>query len=134
MTSNNRPSNNTLPSSLLPSEDTIQAQAVKIFRLKYPRLLKRLFHIPNGGKRSKREAAKFKILGVLPGVCDLFLAVPVRGKGGLFIEVKDHKGVLSKEQKDFIADLSGDYLITVARSSTEILDAIDRYLKGDFLT
>lgn len=35
-----------------------------------------LFHVPNGGKRSKVEAARFKAMGVQAGVPDLFLPVP----------------------------------------------------------
>lgn len=35
-----------------------------------------IFHIPNGGRRDKREAASLKRQGVKPGVPDLF--VPTR--------------------------------------------------------
>jgi hypothetical protein len=31
------------------------------------------FHIPNGGKRGIREAANFKLMGVLPGIPDLWM-------------------------------------------------------------
>lgn len=57
------------------------------------------FHVPNGGKRSKREAAKFVAMGVRAGVHDL---VVLLDKGvTVFIEVKVGKGVLSKSQEKF---------------------------------
>lgn len=40
--------------------------------------LRLLFHIPNGGKRSKTEAARFRAAGVRSGVPDLFFAVRAR--------------------------------------------------------
>jgi len=39
---------------------------------KFPEL-SLIFHIPNGGKRNAREAARFKRMGVKAGVPDLFL-------------------------------------------------------------
>ena len=47
-----------------------------------------MFHIPNGGKRTKIEASRLKAMGVLPAVPDLFLALPLGGYHGMFIEVK----------------------------------------------
>ncbi len=53
------------------------------------------WHVPNGGYRHTREAAKFKRMGVLAGVPDLFLAMPrywpkenSLTAHGLFIEMK----------------------------------------------
>ena len=67
----------------------------------YPEL-KWLYHIPNGGKRGKAEAARLKRMGVKAGVSDLFLPVPRGGYHGLYIEMKAKGGRLSKEQKEFI--------------------------------
>ncbi|HEV2917589.1 MAG TPA: VRR-NUC domain-containing protein [Candidatus Babeliales bacterium] len=47
-----------------------------------------LIAIPNGGKRTRWEGARQKKLGLLPGVSDLFLAIPSRGFGGFWIEMK----------------------------------------------
>jgi hypothetical protein len=47
-----------------------------------------LFAIPNGGLRSKSEAARLKSLGVKAGVSDLFLPLPRCGSPGLWIEMK----------------------------------------------
>ena len=72
---------------------------------KHPEL-KLLFHIPNGGHRSKAEAGRFYAEGVKAGVPDLCLPV-ARGKyHGLYIEMKRTKrSTVSKEQKDWISAL-----------------------------
>lgn len=54
--------------------------------------LKYLFHIPNGGHRSKVAAARLKRAGVKKGVPDLFLPYPLKGYHGLFIEMKKLSG------------------------------------------
>lgn len=57
----------------------------------------RIFAIPNGGLRGKREAMKLKCEGVSAGVPDLYIP-----QWRLWIEMKRAKGgVLSKEQKDW---------------------------------
>ena len=54
-----------------------------------------IFHIPNGGKRSPAEGAKFKAMGVVAGVPDLFIP-----SLSLWIEMKKEiGGIVSKEQK-----------------------------------
>lgn len=47
-----------------------------------------LFHIPNGGKRGKTEAARMKGIGVRAGVHDYHLPVPRGPFIGLWIEMK----------------------------------------------
>lgn len=70
----------------------------------YPELTM-LFHIPNGGKRSKAEAARFKAAGVKSGVPDLFLPIP-RGKyHGLFIEMKMKPNKTTQNQLHWIFNL-----------------------------
>ncbi len=61
----------------------------------------RIFHIPNGGHRNKATAGKLKAEGVSAGVPDLFIP-SLR----LFIEMKDLKGVVSKEQKNWLTYLA----------------------------
>ena len=64
-----------------------------------------LIHIPNGGARNPREAARFKKMGVKAGVSDLFLAAckPTGPLGfhdrlGLWIEMKAKGKYRSKSQ------------------------------------
>ena len=64
-------------------------------------------HSPNGGYREIAEAAKFKRLGVSAGFPDIFIPVPRKGCGGLFIELKRVSGGrLSEAQRGW-----GDLLI-----------------------
>ena len=72
----------------------------------YPELA-RMFHIPNGGKRDRKEAARLKAEGVKPGVPDVFLPVPRGGYHGLWIELKVDGGKPSKEQRDWLEYLNG---------------------------
>lgn len=113
------------------SEDDLQRACVKWVQLYHPQLweAKRLFHIPNGGKRDAREAAKFKELGVQAGVSDLLLTIP-RGKwNGMFIELKVGNNGLSQHQKVFIAAHEKDYYTAIVRSLDEFIREIENYLK-----
>lgn len=91
-----------------------------------------LFHIPNGGKRSKAEAARFKAEGVVSGVPDLCLPVARTGWHGLFVEMKAPKGVLSDAQKEWGESLLAEgYAVRVCRSSSDAIETIISYLKGE---
>lgn len=70
------------------SEDRIQAECFKWFWNAFPEYRRLMFHIPNGGKRTKREAARFKAIGVVPAIPDLFFSYPSRGCHGMYIEMK----------------------------------------------
>ena len=61
-----------------------------------------LFHVPNGGKRSIAEAARFRRMGVKAGVPDLVLPVARGQYHGLYIELKAHGGTASPNQKIWI--------------------------------
>ena len=66
---------------------------------KYPEL-RLLMHIPNGGKRTKAEAAIMHATGVKSGVPDLLLPVARQGFHGLWIEMKRQtNGVVTLNQK-----------------------------------
>lgn len=83
-------------------EDRICAAACQRFELQYPIEFKLLFHIPNGGKRSKAQAGIFKAMGVKPGVSDYFYMQPRGGFHGLWLEVKTSTGDLSRDQRLFL--------------------------------
>ena len=92
----------------------------------------RIFHVPNGGWRGAISGAKMQAAGVRPGVPDLCLPLmrvcPVTGQvyGGLYIEMKkQRKGVVSKEQKDWIAYLRGaGYVVFVCKGCDHACDAL----------
>lgn len=84
----------------LPSEDQEQSWLAAWFRNTYPDL--RMFAIPNGGLRTKTQAAIFKATGVCSGVPDLMVPVPRGGYNGLFVEMKTQDGGrVDKEQKEW---------------------------------
>lgn len=53
----------------------------------YP-VLRWAFHSPNGGRRSKAEAGKFKAMGVRKGVVDIICPFPSGCAAGLALELK----------------------------------------------
>lgn len=96
---------------------------------KFPEL-SLIFHIPNGGKRNAREAARFKQMGVKAGVPDLFLPVPRGGCHGLFIELKAPRGRLSDYQRGWIESLKASgYAVSVCYGCDEARRDILRYLE-----
>jgi hypothetical protein len=83
----------------------------------------RFHHVPNGGLRSKREAARFKLMGVKPGVSDLVISMP-EGRTG-YMEVKSPKGRLTEEQENFLAAMAANGNLTaVVRSLDEAADVL----------
>lgn len=72
---------------------------------KFPEL-ELLYHIPNGGKRNKAEAARFKAMGVKSGVPDLHLPVARGGYHSLYIELKAANGRVSENQSEWLAALN----------------------------
>jgi hypothetical protein len=82
----------------------------------------RIFAIPNGGKRSKREALRLLVEGVSPGVPDLYIPA-----FSIWIEFKRQKGgVVSAEQKDWHEYLRGiGHTVIVARGDADARAQID---------
>lgn len=77
-------------------ESKMQQAFIKWCRYQYPQHL--VYAIPNGGVRSKIEAAIMKGEGVRKGIPDTFIAVPRAGYGGLYIEMKVLPNVPGPEQ------------------------------------
>lgn len=94
--------------------------------------IERLYHTPNGGKRSKAEAGKFKALGVSAGVPDLCWPVRSGGWPGLHIEMKRAQGGrLSQEQRDWVSFLAGEgYAVAVAHGADAAIKLIQDYANG----
>lgn len=92
----------------LKEEEIAQINAIAWFKYNYPEHAQDIHHFANERKLEKQGgkeyyyASKLKRMGVTKGVSDIFLAVPVDGYHGLWIEVKVGKGRLSKEQKEFL--------------------------------
>ena len=118
--------------ALGPTEDQIQIQIIKECALLVYRgiaLSEIIRHIPNGGKRSKAEAGKFKAMGVLSGTPDLHIPVARDGFSSLYIELKDKDGVTSPRQKiqiEILRKLGNKVL--VCRTVEQAMTAIKTYL------
>jgi hypothetical protein len=94
-----------------------------------------IFHIPNGGKRNALEAARFKRMGVRPGVSDLFLPVPIRTYHGMFVELKADKNKETDTQKEFAKMVYGfGYYVGTYWAWEEAAADIVGYLKAGELT
>lgn len=128
-----------------PTEDVEQAhlfQWAVWAEAEFPEL-KWMHHIPNGGKRSKSEAGRFRGMGVKAGVPDIFLPVRMMrydfGKGlsygGLYIELKRAEGGrVTKEQDAWILGLREQgYACEVCHGWEAARAVIEAYLKGTYI-
>lgn len=76
---------------------------VNWFHHQFPELAEDFHHFANERRCSIQQGRLLKRMGVKKGVADFFLALPINGKAGLWIELKVGKNKLSKEQKEFLA-------------------------------
>lgn len=92
-------------------------------------LLKRIYHIPNGGQRHIRVAQKLKAEGVRAGVLDYCLPVPVGGYHGLYLELKrvNEKPTSEQYQEIRMLEESG-YFVKWAQGYLEAIRAISDYI------
>lgn len=112
-------------------ESTLQRQCVAWFRTLYPRHATMLFAVPNGGGRSRTEAAIMKAEGVTAGVADLILLESRGGYGCLCIEMKtgDKASRQSASQKSWqkaTENAGNKYAVT--RSFDEFRDVVSKYM------
>lgn len=117
---------------MIPTEEEEQKVVISWCRLQETRWpeLRLIHHVPNGGKRSKSEAAVFRAMGVLSGVSDLFLPVPRAGFHGMYIELKALDGKVSKEQKGFLAAvIEQGYFGCVCWGAEDAIEVISRYMR-----
>lgn len=119
---------------IIPTEDEEQAYIVswaKINESRYPEL-KLLYHIPNEGKRSGREGARMKSIGLRRGVSDLCLPIARGIYHGLYIELKSLDGKLTKEQNEFLAAVREQgYCGFACYGGESAVKAIEQYLELD---
>ena len=112
-------------------ESDLQKECIRWFRATYPQHALRLWAVPNAARRNVVTASILKSEGMLSGVCDILFTVP-RGKwAGMMIEMKYDKGVLSENQKAFIAAHKDDYKCVVCRSLEEFKKEVTEYEKSN---
>lgn len=113
-------------------EHNLQAAEVRYIRGVYPDLEGVFFAVPNGGKRTYRQASWLKEEGMKPGVSDMLLLKSTSQYGFLCIENKTQKGRQKPEQKVFQFEVErhgGKYIIV--RSIDDFIQAIDNYLNEE---
>lgn len=119
-------------------EHNIQCACVRWFNLQYPQYRGLLFACPNGGNRNLVTAAKLKAEGVVAGVADLILLVPLVIDvpkeivifHGFCIELKTKQGRQSPEQKEWQSKVEAHgYKYAVCRSLEEFIKQINDYLQ-----
>ena len=118
---------------MIPTEEEEQIALfswAKLAEGRFP-VLRWLHHIPNGGKRSKSEAARFRAAGVKAGVSDVFLPCARGGYHGLYIEMKALDGRPSEEQKKFAEAVRAEgFLAVLCYGAEQAEKTIIDYLTG----
>lgn len=110
-------------------EDDLQIAVVNQLFYGYRKYI--WFHVPNGGKRNAREAARFKRMGVMAGVADIIVQEPKGGYPGLNIELKNKGGRLSEKQIEYLNKATErGYLCAVVYSFDACMKLIKDYLNG----
>lgn len=115
-------------------EHHLQSACVQWFSIQYPLLRGRLFAVPNGGGRSKTEAARLKAEGVVAGVSDLILLKSNRQHGALLIEMKttapDSRQSQRQQWWQQLVTADGEYKYIVCRSLQQFIDEVRQYLSN----
>lgn len=120
----------TMPAPTEQQEQEIVVRWARAMRDVYPQLVW-LFHVPNGGARDIATATMLQRAGVVPGVPDMFLPVPMNGRHGLWLELKraDRSNSTSAAQKIWLDYLrSAGYEAVVCYGADEAIAAVERYL------
>jgi hypothetical protein len=103
---------------------------VNWFKHHYPELDEDFHHFANERRCTPQEGRMLKIMGVKKGVADFFLALPLNGKAGLWIELKVGTNKPTKEQQSFLARKAQRGYEAVCVWGTEAArEAIKVYLK-----
>jgi hypothetical protein len=111
------------------TESNEQIAAMDWLRAQYPQIALHTLHIGNERKVSYYAGYIMKRMGVLKGASDLFMAWPVAGYHGLFIEVKSKIGKPSAEQKAFIKRMVDvGYCARVCYGAEDVIRTIKEYL------
>lgn len=111
------------------SEDALQIKCAEfakkaLYLAGEPQLF---YHCPNGGRRSRREAARFKAMGVLSGVSDCFLPLKSEEYCGLYIELKKAGETTSPEQKDFMNSVVKEGYLAIVVNDLETFKNVFTY-------
>ena len=115
------------------TESNEQIAAMDWLRAQHPKIALHTLHIGNERKATYYAGYIMKRMGVLKGASDLFMAWPLGGFHGLFIEVKSKVGRPSQEQKEFIERMNSvGYMARVCYGADEVINTMKAYLSQKF--
>ena len=111
------------------AEYVLQVQCVSWFWLQYPGKL--IWHTKNDGAKNIRQASRDKAMGIRAGVPDLFIAEPVHGYHGLFVELKVKPNKPTEKQERMIDWLRlRGFRVKVSYSFEEFCEAVKDYFNN----
>ena len=114
----------------LQPEQIEHINVVNWFNYQFPEFENDLHHFANERKCSIQQGRTLKRMGVKKGVADFFLAIPHKGKSGLWVELKVGKNKVTKEQEAFLNQKSiRGYSVSIALGFEAAKNAIMEYLK-----
>ena len=114
----------------LGKEDHLQHAVMEYLRVQYPNSL--AIHVPNEGKRSPFAQFKFKYLGGMQGIPDVIVFKQTASYAGLAIELKVKPNKPTKNQTEFLDQLSDSgWFATWVNSFEAAKEVIDQYLSDD---
>jgi hypothetical protein len=87
----------------LKEEQIDHINIVNWFNHQFPELSDDFHHFANERRCSIQQGRTLKRMGVKRGVADFFLALPLNGQAGLWLELKVGKNKPTKEQMEFLA-------------------------------
>jgi hypothetical protein len=109
------------------TESNEQIAAMDWLREQHPHIAEHTMHIGNERKASYFAGFIMK-KGVLKGASDLFMAWPLNGFHGLFIEVKSKIGKPTLEQKAFIERMRiVGYRAEICYGAEEVINTMQEY-------
>jgi hypothetical protein len=110
-------------------EAKLQEACHLLFKLTFPGKL--FIHVPNEGQRSWAMAAALRRQGMVSGVPDILIPEPSFGFPGLWIELKNGKTEVTKNQISMMNELKKrGHAVAVCRSTEEFLQTCKDYFIG----
>lgn len=114
----------------LQPEQIEHINVVNWFNYQYPELADDFHHFANERKCSVQQGRTLKRMGVKKGVADFFLAIPLNGKAGLWLELKVGKNKPTKEQIAFAErKIKRHYEFAFVWGADAAREMINTYLK-----
>ncbi len=113
----------------LQPEQAEHINVVNWFNYQFPDLADDFHHFANERKCSVQQGRILKRMGVKKGVADFFLAIPLNGYSGFWLELKVGKNKVTPEQEAFLnRKTARGYLCSVCWGFEAAKELISTYL------